>query len=154
MHVFRFWHLIADKGNDPAEGIACQCQASFFLYFPKQTFLWRFILLKMSADTDPFVLVHVILLRYAMQHEITIVLLDVAKCCQITCLLCAHLMPFLVQRILRLVYLQSLVSFFVVQMVCRCSLSVFQQSYLLRPYLQLLYQMQHMLRLSVEMHGA
>ena len=86
MHIF--CHTIpGDKGHNGPETIVGQRIASLFPDLPEQAFLMALIRLKMSADTDPFVFIYIVFLYHAVQHQVFMILLDVAKGAHI----CSHL---------------------------------------------------------------
>ena len=86
MHIF--CHTIpGNKSHNGPEPIVGQRIACLFPDLPEQAFLRAFIRLKMSTDTDPFVFVYIIFLNDTVQHQIFVILLDVAKRTHV----CSHL---------------------------------------------------------------
>ena len=72
-------HVAPNKGQQTPGAEALQRQAGLLLHFPQQTVLRAFKPLKLSAYTDPFVVVVVVLLFDAVQHQVGIVPFQIAQ---------------------------------------------------------------------------
>ena len=79
VQVDELGHVAPNKGQQAPGAEALQSQASLLLHFPQQTVLRAFKPLKLSAYTDPFVVVVVVLLFDAVQHQISVLPLQIAK---------------------------------------------------------------------------
>ena len=78
----------------PRKRVIRQSISGLLANFAQQAVLRAFVLLKMAADTDPFIFIHIIFLNHPVQHQIAVIFLDVAQSTQ-TCLHRTHLYPFL-----------------------------------------------------------
>ena len=79
MHPFRRIRR-AIEIHDPAVVRIQQRIARLLPGFPQHAGQCILSRLELSAHADPFVVVHIIFLLYPVQHEIAVVLLDIAQC--------------------------------------------------------------------------
>ncbi len=76
-----FGHTVTgNEGDKPAIMKGNQVISRFLLHLTLDTFLRTFIPLEMPADTDPFILIYIILFDDPMQEKIFSVLFDITKC--------------------------------------------------------------------------
>ena len=80
MHVFRS-PLVGDKGDDPAVAPAVQRKAGLLPCFTQKTVLRALPFFELAPDSDPLVVIQVILLLHPMEHQIRTVLFDITEGC-------------------------------------------------------------------------
>ena len=79
MHKFDFVHAVADECVNAAVLEIGQFKTRFFTGFTSNAVFRAFAFFEFPADSDPFVVIDVVLLFDAVQKEVRTVLFDVAK---------------------------------------------------------------------------
>ena len=70
--------LIRHKSDDTAVIPGIHCQARLLANLPDSTFLRTFSFFKLAANADPFIMIDIVFLFDAVEHEIVAVLLQIA----------------------------------------------------------------------------
>ena len=70
---------VRDERDKAAVAELCQRQAGLFKHLAAHAVLRTFLILKFSADADPFVMIFVVRLLDAVEHQVLPVLLQIAK---------------------------------------------------------------------------
>ena len=71
---------IGDKGHKPTVAVLCEHQSRFLQHLAADAVLRAFLVLKFSADTNPFIVILVVLFFYAVKHQILPIALEIAEC--------------------------------------------------------------------------
>lgn len=79
VHVFPL-PLVGQKRHHAAAAPVGQRQAGLLLRLAQEALVRRLVTLELAADADPFVVVEVVFLLHAVQHEILLPALDIAEC--------------------------------------------------------------------------
>src|SRR5699024_9284480 len=67
------------KSNKPPEVKGFQRQSCLFFYFPEKALFRTFPFFKMAAYTDPLIFIYVVFLHNTVQHQIAVILFNIAK---------------------------------------------------------------------------
>ena len=78
MHVFRP-PLVGDKGDDSAVAPGIQRETGLFPGLPQEAVLRALPFLELAPDSDPLVMIEVVLFLHAMEHQIRAVPFDIAE---------------------------------------------------------------------------
>jgi len=70
---------VGDEGHKPAVAVLRERQPRFLQHLAADAVLRAFPVLKFSADADPFVVIFVVLLFYAVEHQILSIALKIAE---------------------------------------------------------------------------
>ena len=79
MHIFRHRKLIGYKGDESPIAKGSESQSRFLLCLPHNAVVGRFKGLKLAAYTDPFIVIFVVCLFCAVEHQVLPIPLYVAK---------------------------------------------------------------------------
>ena len=79
MHIFA--PVIGKEGHNAAIARIAKRKSRFFEKFPRNTLFRAFSMFKLTANADPFIVIDVILLFDAVQHERLSILNQVTERC-------------------------------------------------------------------------
>ena len=79
IHVFcRIF--VGYEGDDAVPSPGDQIQSGLFFYLPQQTFFRTFLVLKLSAYTDPFIFIEIMSFFCSVKKQITVLFFDITEC--------------------------------------------------------------------------
>ena len=72
---------VGDEGDDTAVVPASDCQACLLLHLAEHALVGALVGLALAAHADPFPVAGVVFLLHAVQHEVAVAVVDIAKRC-------------------------------------------------------------------------